>query len=438
MSNLIEAFKLLQIRPLRLYDEQRNIVDTVSFEEQVQTIFHYLYLLGYLTPGLFGTAIEYLDAAKPFYDSKGVQLPREKIVKDLNDIFRSSHEEKQFNPIVFVRGLVQLDYFSIDDWIDWVTFLRQYAFDRKYNVERDKLLPSAQLEQHVKQLGERAKKLGIITPCPPAHQSYDAIGIMGASSPRVTGRIEYFQTLPVQCEKVFALSGFRELSVGLDTKEVMHAVAAVVEPGKTFQLETRGSGSTERRFLSGITVTETMMVHHRLATLCPGKNIAIIDSPAAQDHWRATTKQNGKDIAKIIVDQLVEQGGGNYSLMIIAEQPYPMRMELEVRQAIEEEISARHLPAAVALSVTVEGVGKGVLPEELLDIKRMTEICSEFGATSGAQFSYARAELKKVYPSATFRDPQAILFRTREEWFAHQEQVQPTGGACAPVLQPTF
>lgn len=405
-AKLAQALNLLDIGELSILNNEGKVIRKVSPKEHAVALFSYLDLAGYLSPDLLEKAITYLSSAKPFLS------PNDKIMSHLKIVFDTSHQDGTFNIEWFFDNFCNLLDVQVDDIIDLIVFLQQTAFDRQFGVERDKLQAKPWLEQYSKEFIRLSTDLGIVTPHPPTQEAYCGTGIMGASSVRVATRIQYFNSLPAKnCGEVWALSGNRELSKGLDEESIMVDIAHALDRPVSFI--DKGVGPAKRSFLDG--VTETMMVNFLLQKMCPGKKIALIDSGVEQNHWRATTAQGAKDIAQILVQRIQEgsipkEKDGTYHFMIIAEQPYAGRMARQVQRAFNAEIKRKNLDA---FKVIVEGVGAGIQEAELATSGVLTRMNSELGSLMAERFYDARLQLQGNI-NLKFRDPKIIMFMDRD------------------------
>lgn len=415
-SNLASALHYLNITTISLRDAQGTVIGKIEPKEHAAALFTCLELAGYLSSELLKKAIDYLAAAKSFGCSS------DELVSQLNKACLRARANGDFNTDVFFEYFCDDPRFKVEDIIDLIVFLQQTAFDRNFGVERDQLQAGSWLEQHTDMFCDLVTKMGVVTPLPPMKTSYCGTAIMGAASVRVIPRIEYFNRLSIDCGPVWALSGNRELSKGLDSEEVMLTVAEAA--GKSPEFVEKGIGAARRTFLEGI--TETMMVNCLLEKMCPGKPIAILDSGVQDGHWRATTAQAAKDIAAIIVKKIINAElspdvKGIYRFMIIAEQPYSGRMARQVQRAFDTELKLQGLSSTI--NFIVEGVGEGIQPSELNDVALLTRLNSELGSLMAERYHDARRSLIENNPGLNLRNPDILMFSTRDKAYATlQEQ----------------
>lgn len=415
--NLAEALGLLGVGKVHLRNDQGEEINIISPREHAKALFTYLNMAGYLSENLLKKAVEYLAASKPFARDKEI------VLADLKKVCDSSNRNGQFDAEFFISQFAKQEYFSVDDIIDLVVFLQQTAFDRQYGVERDRLQVRPWMEEHNIEFKENAIKLGIITPLPPLKNQYPAAGIMGAASVRVKKRLEYFRDLKIDCDLIWALSGNRELSKGLDEEQVMEKIADFI--GKPINYVKKKVGVDTREFLEDI--TETMMVNYLIHTVCPNKKIGIVDSGIESGHWRATSAQSAADIVPIVINKIQSQEiknvkDGQYHFLIIAEQPYAGRMAKQVQREFNKEIKKKGLEGKIFIEV--EGCGPGISEPDLLDTQVLTRLNSELGALMAERFNEARYILQQR-SSLELRDPNIIMFSKRDETFkACEDQVE--------------
>jgi hypothetical protein len=407
--NFNQALDLLGINEFSLYNEQGEIVYQISFKEHVEALFLYLHLGGYLSSQAIEKAITYLSASKSF------TCAEETIIQNLQGIYKESCENEKFNVDYFLQHFCQESYYQVDDIIDLIAFMSQTAFGRAFGVERDQLYIEPWLKQHPLLFHTLATTLGVINPLPPIHDSYCGIAIMGATSSRVKSRIEYFNSLPIQCGELFALSGDRELSTGLDEENVMLEIAKSLNTPINFIKKT--VGNTQRYFLDG--VTETMMVDYLIQQMCSEKKISLINSAVQEKHWRVTTEQSAKDISNILLQKIqtgeITKKTGIYHFMIIAEQPYAGRMTRQIQRAFNQAIQQKNLEESI--KVIVEDVGPGVSQPILSNMNTLARINSELSALMGERFKDAHLHLQQQNPSLVLRNPNIVMFSNRDVLF---------------------
>lgn len=405
---LAQALNLLDIGDIALFNDAGTATRRVTPKEHATALFSYLDLAGYLSPELLEKAVIYLSAAKPFSCSN------EKVIAHLKDVYHRAHRDESFNLEWFFDHFCNTPDFQVDDIIDLIVFLQQTAFDRQFGVERDKLQAKPWLEHYSDLFKSLTTSLGIVTPLPPAHEAYCGTGIMGAASVRVNTRIQYFNSLHQNCGEVWALSGNRELSQGLDEEQIMIEVAQAVN--KPVHFVEKGTGVAKRTFLDGI--TETMMVNYLIKKMCTGKNVSVVNSSVEEGHWRATTAQSAKDVAQILIKKIqdgdISEGReGTYHFMIIAEQPYAGRMAKQVQRAFNTELVSKNL--ASSIKVIVEGAGAGISEAELNNIGVLTRMNSELGSLMAERFNDARLRLQQSPNSSVLlRDPKILMFMDRD------------------------
>jgi hypothetical protein len=398
-SRLASALNLLQIGPVTLSD-----TTTISAKEHAKALFSYLYMGNYLSEPAIAKAVNYLAAATPF-----AKEPQQ-VITDLVNAVDAATVKGKFDADNFIAQFARQDYFNVNDVIDLLTFLQQTAFDRQFGVERDALPPKHWIKEKALEFYQLAAQLDIIAPHLPQAKHYHAIAIMGGASSRVTKRVDFFTSLATTYDFVWALSGNRELSKGLDDETIMKEVAESL--GKPVNFVEKKVGAASRVFLDG--VTETMMVNYMI-NKDRATHISVVDSDAQSQHWRATTSQSAVDIAKLLLAKIKNKEientvNGLYHVFIIAEQPYPARMAKQVQREFDKEIKREKL--AEEISVKVEGCGPGLLEKDA-GYDELLRVDSELGALMAERFHDARL----AQSGCAFRDDSIIMFSKREDKF---------------------
>ncbi len=261
------------------------------------------------------------------------------------------------------------------------------------------------MEEKEKEFMLYADELGIVKRRDPSCKHYAFICLAGAASRRVVQRIENYKTYDVTKDSLWALSGARELSLGLDEEIVMKEVADYWK--FPFEIVAKGTGQSSRQYLNG--VTEAMMVKYLLQKHCSENNFQIVNSDVQAGHWRTTNAQNAKDIAIVVIDgivdgQLTKSEDGFYRGMVVAEQPYSHRFERQIQREIDKEIERR----ALNISVKVEGCGGGISEINKEVLMRMN---SELGASMAERCIDARTSLSE---KTILRSMDILLFQKRD------------------------
>ncbi|MCD6039106.1 MAG: hypothetical protein K0S27_506 [Gammaproteobacteria bacterium] len=411
--NLAAALNLLEIKENHLRDEKGEEVNVVSPIEHAKALFSYFHMAGYLNEDLLKKAVQYLSASKAF------ACDDDTVFSDLKEACDKATSNGRFDVDVFMVNFAQQKYFTPADAVDLIVFLQQTAFDRQHGQERDRLQGRPWMEEHSLEFQDIATKLGVVTPLPPLKREYSEGCIMGAASKRVRERLIYFQNLEINCNLIWALSGARELSKGLDEEVMMEAVAAYLGKPLKYVKKRVGDSGEYREFLEGI--TETMMVNYFIQTLCPAKKIGILDSGVEAGHWRATAAQSAADIASMRVKDFIRAlqsgevaAGYQHDVLIIAEQPYTRRMTMQIQREFNKAIKDAGLEEKVR--VIVEGSGQGISEQDLLSTPVLARLNSELAALMAERFNRARSVLQQQ-AHLELRDPSILMFNKRDAVF---------------------
>lgn len=415
-SKLTQVLDLMDINSFQLLDEKKTVTGEVSKQQHAEAFFSYLNLAGYLSDASLEKAVDYLAIVKPFaVDAR--------IVKEsLKNAAALARQSGQFNPEIFCDHFASEQYFEVTDILDLLAYLQQTAFDRQFGEERDKLRGKSWMEDQAKEFVTLSRSLGVISPLPPPAKHYCGIGIMGAASTRAAERVSYFAKLKeektVSFDIVWALTGNRELSKGLDEPAVVDAVAKYA--GKKVEYKEKTVGKDKRVFADGI--TETMMMNHLIELKCPDDAIQTVNSEKEKGHWRATTQQNAMDIAPVVLDAIKQDrikmnpDDKAYHFMVVAEQPYAGRMARQVSRAFLAEMKKRNY----FVPLVIEGCGYGVTSTSK---DSLTRINSELAALGAERFTDARARLQSK-ENVVLRDAKIVMFTTRDDYYVSCQKQQ--------------
>lgn len=385
-------------------------------EEQAYQFFVYLNDAGYLSDELIEKACLYLEAEQPFLGNVAG------IVTHLKEARELISDKEQF-----------LTHFgaqcSAIDIVDLLVFVQQTAFDRTFGIERNLLTAKPWMEDQVtcSNFMTLQQSLGLVEEQIPNQDHYYAIGIMGASYLRAESRTLYFRDqLRVAFDAVFAVTGQRDLSKGLDREENIQKVAAALGIEPTYVSENKQEVTKE--------ISETQMVRYLIQTLCPdhADKMEVIDSTPGEWHWRADTTQNAKDFAWTLMQKIQNSEPPSrshcYPILLIVEQPYSNRMAKQVRRALQEAVQAYNEKTGLALCFSVEAVGKGLPCYEALSdelkMKHVTQCNSDFAAWIGECYKDARVFMASHANTEgrALRHPNSVMFSTRDKHYAAKPQ----------------
>jgi hypothetical protein len=401
-SKLTQALNILGIGENCLRDDKNRIIEIISPREHAKALFTYLNMAGYLDPDLLEKAVNYLATAKAF------TVDNTTVIADLKRVHRVANSRDVFDAEYFLSNFAAEPYFSEIDIIELIVFLQQTAFDRKYGVERDRLRQQPFMASQ--EYKDTMTKLGVVTPRPPLLTHYSGSFVMGGASIRAIPRLQFLQSLgsdhSVYAGLIYALTGKRELSKGLDSDDVMREIAEAA--GLPLNFVTRTLGTTNTEFLAG--VTETMMVNYYINKLFPITQIGIVDSEVQAEHWRGTTAKNAVDIAPIIVERIKQNEitparDGTYNFLVIAEQPFSQRMTMQIQREFNKLNSG--------YTIKLEGSGYGA---DLTNSNILATINSDMGALMAERYNDACLQLRRT-ANVVLRDPNMLMFTNRDKTF---------------------
>lgn len=376
--------------------------------------FNYLHDAGYLSDNLIDKAVLYLHRHKAF--DGFAHACAEELASRLKAAFANIAEPSLFFD-AFPRD------FSPADLVDFLMFLQQTAFDRKFGEERNQLNAKPWMNDESKRQAFLHLLSGfqLTDEQKPQADHYSAVAIMGASYPRVLSRINYFKTLPpVHSDLIYYVTGERYLSKGLDGEERILEVAA-----------DRGISNpqfltTEQGQVICKEVTETHMVQYLIKTHCSEylEKIDMVDSDRGAHHWRADTKQNAKDFAAMMMEriqsaEISKPADDIYRIVLVVEQPYANRMAKEVQRAFNAAAAEYNLHHPEKIEFRIEATGKGLAYSESLaeadKIRLVTQCNSDFAAYFGVTYPDAQALMAES--GFTLRDPKSLMFSSRDKFF---------------------
>lgn len=423
---LAEALSLLEIRHFVIDEQQidsgESKKQTITAGEHARALFAYLELAGYLTNELIDKSVDYLSLAKPFKVEPSV------VKEVLKTACASARKDGKFNVESFIAKFAHEDFFTTADILDILTFLQQTAFDRNFGEERDRLSTKPWLEQNAELFLQHAKYRDKVCAKTPDKDHYCGIGISGAASTRIQSRLKYYAEMKVSYDEAWALSGDRELSKGLDEQDIMVEVATWL--GKPVNFVEKPVGVDKRLFLDGI--TETHLTNYllyknklKMGVIASRASESKITDSKDEDHglkfWRATTKQNAKDVAPIIIDKIKREEikpakDGAFYFLNIAEQPYSDRMARQIQREFNRTLSINKLK----IKIIVEGCGYGIAPDVLKNPERnvdsLLRINSEFGSDFAERYLDARNKLELA--GAKLRPTEIVMFQSRDKMAA--------------------
>jgi hypothetical protein len=355
-------------------------------EDTAQRFLNYLHFADYLSPELIEKAARYLHTEKEFEQFENQSA------EDISDKLKADCAN-------FTNLETFLADFSPRDIVDLLVFLQQTAFDRNFGQERNELASKPWMDDEEKrdQFIDLQNCVGLVAEQKPTHEHYHAVGIMGASCPRVTTRINYFNQHvadSIAFKQVFAITGTRELKEGLDGQAIITTLNE-----------------------QGLKANETQMVEYLIKSLCPDNTMGIIDSSPGEWHWRADTAQNAKDFAYTMIKDV--QPGTTYPILLVVEQPYGPRMVMQVQRALNEaaqKYNEQHNEQhGEPIHFTVEFAGNGI------DVRNVTsdtvkQSNSDFAAWLGECYKDARS----LQLGQALRDPNSLMYSSRDQHYKNQ------------------
>jgi hypothetical protein len=386
-------------------------------EAQAYALFSNLWIADYLSDPTIERCVSYLAAEKKFNSSV------EQVLQDIKSARDAALQRESFDLEIFANHFCAQDYFSSTDIVEILLFLIQTSFDRKFGQERNNLKFQTWMEnpETAQAFLYNCELLGLLSPKLPQRQKYDITVVMGGAYERAKSRISYLeeQGLLEKSKQVFLLTtDTRPLSVGLDGEEnILRIAQALSREYNQANLSATSEGG--RKVLnvksSADQITEKDMMYYLYKEICSQAldQSSCIASVKQEGHWRATTVSNASSIAEIILKKPVKQ---KVYVAVISSQPDILRMEISVRNTVCSKLSG-------SSRVEIEGIGPGI--DKALQFQKISEINS---AQAALLSEFYNASKKQSDPSELFRNPNCLMFCTRDAHYeANQQQLTQMG-----------
>lgn len=411
----------------------QQALNWLSIPEDTAALFlEYWHFAGYLDTDLLNKAVVYLHKEKPFLGHE-TEEPAAIVERIVGHGASLAPDGKSFvveNLETFLADLSPVDI------LDLLVFIQQTAFDRNFKQERNELSAKAwmTLPENCSKFMALQQRLHLVDEQLPQKDAYYAVGIMGASYPRVQKRMAYFQTLApsLSFDSIYAITGQRSLSKGLDTE------AGIAHTASLLGMSGIPAYTIENNQYLVKEISETQMVNCLIPAICPEytAKIQTIDSRAGAWHWRADTAQNAKDFAEQILAKITAKdaapSGGIYPILLIVEQPYANRMAKQVQRALDELAEDYNTRHDDKIRFIVESSGKGIPPLDSLSetdaTKYVMQSNSDFAAWIAECYKDGRLAIEKT-SAHVLRKPECLMFNTREKY--HESVCLPSSTAVS-------
>jgi len=326
----------------------------------------------------------------------------------------------KFHHIHVLDNLFEDDSFDQQDIQDFILYWRQFAFARKPLQERNELQKSDWMQdEHRKQAYiNNSTVLGLLTSVSPLKKSYHETWVMGASYPTQKLRIEYLKAKMLetgfQPGQTRFLAGKRELTVGLDGKEYMLALADKLgikydsaaptvkrQDGKDYLNYTDPNG---KKLYESDMVADVYQAHFGVEI----DEKQLIDSDAIETKNRPDTVSTSLDAA----DKLIQSNKGgvlgnesNIQVLVCSNQPYIRRQTMAAQEAIDQQLNANGLKDVVKITACACGPA---LSEEAAKASIAVLHSDGLGALGAQQYKALPNAIKK-------RDPENLMYQSREK-----------------------
>ena len=426
-------------------------------ETQQEALLNVFYLSGYLKPTKLWHDINSIGIKDPEKAFKS-------IYKELVKAGADQDDPAKFNPKSLRKNFLKNSDLDVQDIEDLILYVAQHAFNRKAGQERNELTAQSWMDKYKGVYWQSARELNLIDSIePPQHGEYQSRWVAGASRVGILTRLIYDDYIS-QLKKINVtgetsiLAGGRELWANIDGispktyERLLEAkqhnfnidkldIAVPIgedlertEEGKRYMLQLaekngirldpaepfvqcRTGECPPGRFPSrdyanyliktGVKLTESMMAEDLLRFFFPSQKSVIVDT-ANVGEQRPTTATTAKDVAKIMVEEIIAGKYGNKKDLKVLYQtnnPYIERQTLGTQQEVDKVLLEYGLDKQ-GYMITVEGVGFACKQD-------VATVHSEVGALVAEKWKAAAGKDNQqgLIPK---RDIKTLLFQTRD------------------------
>lgn len=251
-------------------------------------------------------------------DHYGFRDPAKK--EDIRKLFELSsliHPGESFNDAFPPRE--NLDEF-LDDLLKIIEKTQQTFTVRKGTEERWQVTPASWIDGHQEDIIKALRALGFVNEITPTHISFDAVCILGATIPRMKGRVSYTESLlerGIKAKQLILVSGERYVTKGVDgSVEELSQIADKVGLQTWEKL-------TEAKALSYL-AEESPLSKRKIP-------ITLIDTPR-KDLPRPTTQTTIEDLIGWL-----KENPDIKTLLFVSSQPYVLYQGVIIRTIFEHK-----------------------------------------------------------------------------------------------------
>lgn len=394
-------------------------------------------------------------------------------IKNPEEVFRQIDLIANNNPNFNVSKLrtalnnISGKYFTKEDFMDWLLYMAQYAFNRKPGQERNELVPKDWMSQHKEQYLKLAATLGLTERKLPEKQKYDACWIAGASRTGLLARlIDYINTaklhnIIIKNNAISILAGGRELWAEIDgihpelKQQLIQAlnnttdldsinttgfhnqgnITEQIEEGKEYFLSLASinnielnqsepfikrpdqPGRTYPNYKDSIQLqprlTETLMSQDLLKTYFPGV-VSIVDTKEANGQ-RPNTATTAQDAAEKFIQRIKDgfyEDQKEFVILLQTNNPYIERQTLSAQMAVDDVLQKSGLNQA---GYKIKLIGAGFRAHASVAV-----INSELGALLTEKWKLATKHAPQNH-----RDIKQLLFSSRNNSLENSPKHKP-------------
>jgi hypothetical protein len=397
----------------------------------------------------------------------------EEVYKEMSAVIKYSNADQpdptKFNAKYLRKNLFKSDNIDLQDALDLILYIGQYAFARDVGQERYELVSYEWMSNYPDEFRQAARLLRLIDREYPSLNEYDGGWIAGASRVALSQRIIDYNNCIVSrnikiCGETFVLAGEREMWANIDgmspttSEKLLEASRnnididtisllphtdddlSHINEGKSYMMKLAQSYNIKLhlsepfiqykskdecppdRFPNRIyanydtsessKLTETLMSRDLWKTFSNNNTskLCIIDT-SAKEESRPDTASTARDAAERLVKGILAGDYGEKKTFVIlfcTNNPFIERQALATQRQVNQVLQKYGL-AEKSYQIKIEGVGCSYRQQYL------TIAHSEFGALLAEKWRVAVADINKSLGLHPKRDMKNLLFQTRDK-----------------------
>ncbi|KJV77166.1 hypothetical protein [Orientia tsutsugamushi] len=435
---------------------------TVSATEHQEALLNVLQIAGYFHSEQLWQAINALKVKDPVATFKQIYS----VVKASG---ANQDDPSKFDAKILRKNFVESTELDVQDIMDLILYLAQYAFNRKFGQERDEVVAQNWMTKYKDEYLKEAEILQLIDREIPKYKNYDIAWIAGASRfNMITRIIDYYYAISKYNIKinsnVAVLTGDRELWANIDgvlptvLEKLIHAYQTnlnfdllnidnsdikCVDEGKEYiiglakkyhiklnslspfiqytNLNECPAGCFPNRLYpnyiesGGIRLNEALIVRDLTDTIFSSKVITIIDETVGVDSYRPTTESTVRDATVKFLEKVINTNDyvnkKEFIILFQSNNPFILRQTIATQREVNEVVDYYNKLYGKKYSIQVDGIGYKCKAD-------ISIIHSEFAALILEKWKDATNKNKGLSSKRSIND---LQFQTR----SHSEAILP-------------